>query len=82
MTSEFFPAGPVSQTGISQERAIQIQAALGRYGYLTGSPTGIWDTASVAAMRRLQSDHHWQIKFMPDARALIFLGLGPGKETP
>ena len=79
--SEILPAGPTSQTGISQERAIQIQVALERYGYLTGSPTGSWDSASVAAMRRLQSDHHWQTRFMPDARALIFLGLGPGKEA-
>lgn len=74
--------GALPQTGISPARATQIQAALVVHGYLTGAPTGSWDAPSVAAMRRLQSDHHWQTKFMPDSRALIFLGLGPRNETP
>lgn len=68
---------PLSSTGITPARASQIQAALVRFGYLTSAPTGTWDGDSVAAMRRLQADHHWQTKFAPDARALIFLGLGP-----
>jgi hypothetical protein len=71
-----------SATGISPERSAQIQMALISHGYLSGAPTGNWDTASVAAMRRLQSEHGWQTKFMPDARALIFLGLGPGTSGP
>ena len=73
LASEAMPA-----TGIGPARATQIQAALVHYGYLTGTPKGNWDASSVAAMRQLQSDHRWQTKFMPDARALIFLGLGPG----
>ena len=83
------PAAPESLTsnvmppsGIGSERATQIQAALVRYGYLTGAPTGSWDAPSINAMRKLQSDHRWQTKFMPDARALILLGLGPGDVTP
>lgn len=79
---ESFPSGAIPQTGISPERATQIQVALARYGYLPGTPTGSWDAPSIAAMRRLQSDHRWQTKFMPDARALIFLGLGPRSESP
>lgn len=72
----------LSSTGISPARATQIQAALVQHGYLTGAPTGSWDGASVAAMRKLQSDHRWQTKLMPDARALIVLGLGPGSGNP
>lgn len=68
---------PVPSSAISPARASQIQAALVRFGYLAGAPTGTWDAHSVAAIRKLQSDHHWQTKFAPDARALIFLGLGP-----
>ena len=76
LASEAMPA-----TGIGPARATQIQAALVHYGYLTGTPKGSWDASSVAAMRQLQSDHRWQTKFMPDARALIFLGLGPGSRA-
>ena len=81
-TPEPLTSSVMPQTGISPARATQIQAALVHYGYLAGTPTGSWDAASIAAMRKLQSDHRWQTKFMPDARALIFLGLGPGSETP
>lgn len=72
------PRPPMPSTAISPARASQIQTALVHFGYLTGAPTGTWDADSVAAIRKLQSDHHWQTKFAPDARALIFLGLGPG----
>ena len=80
--SEALASNALPSTGISPVRATQIQAALARYGYLAGAPTGSWDSASVAAMRKLQSDHRWQTKLMPDARALIFLGLGPGSDNP
>jgi hypothetical protein len=59
------------------ERAIQIQTALIKQGYLTGEPTGTWDAQSVAAMQKLQGDNGWQTKITPDSRALIKLGLGP-----
>jgi len=59
------------------ERATQIQTALIKQGYLTGEPTGTWDSASVAAMQKMQGDNGWQTKITPDSRALIKLGLGP-----
>ena len=63
-------------------RATQIQAALIKRGYLTGEPSGTWDTQTVAAMQKLQSDNGWQSKVTPDSRALIKLGLGPEPPAP
>ena len=72
--------------GINSDRATAIQTALIQKGYLSGEPTGTWDTASVEAMQKLQGDNGWQTKFVPDARALIKLGLGanstPAPATP
>lgn len=67
-------ARPVS---MDSDRATQIQSALIREGYLTGSPSGSWDAESAAAMQKMQSDNGWQTKIVPDSRALIKLGLGP-----
>jgi peptidoglycan hydrolase-like protein with peptidoglycan-binding domain len=67
--------------GMSSERATEIQSALIQRGYLTGEPTGTWDSASVAAMQKLQGDNGWQTKLTPDSRALIKLGLGPGSTS-
>lgn len=69
------------QSTMSPARASQIQAALAQVGYLTAPPNGMWSGASIIAMRKFQSDHHWQTKFVPDARALILLGLGPGSHA-
>lgn len=68
-------------SGIDPERATQIQAALVKAGYLTGETSGTWDNETQAAMGKLQADNGWQTKFVPDARAMIKLGLGPGS-TP
>lgn len=65
------------QRTIDSDRATQIQTALIRQKYLTGAPTGQWDSQTQVAMRQYQSDHGWQTKLMPDSRALISLGLGP-----
>ncbi len=65
------------QRSIDDARATEIQQALIRAGYLTGSPSGRWDQASIAAMTKLQADNGWQTKLVPDSRALIKLGLGP-----
>lgn len=62
--------------GITPLRATEIQNALIRAGYLR-SGSGVWDAETVAAMRRYQQDHQWQTRLVPDARALIALGLGP-----
>jgi len=63
--------------GIDSERATQIQSALIKQGYLTGEPSGAWDSRTVAAMQKLQADNGWQTRLTPDARALNKLGLGP-----
>lgn len=65
------------QTGMAADRITQIQTALISQHYLTGTPNGVWDAKTQAAMRSYQADHGWQTKLMPDARALIALGLGP-----
>jgi hypothetical protein len=68
------------QLKIDSERAQAIQEALIREHYLKGEATGTWNEASEQAMRRYQSDNGWQIKTVPDSRALIKLGLGPSKD--
>ncbi|MGH9482467.1 MAG: hypothetical protein ACRD1L_10310, partial [Terriglobales bacterium] len=62
--------------GIAPGRARQIQRALVGAGYLR-RVSGLWDAASATAMKKFQSDRHWQTHYVPDARALIALGLGP-----
>jgi Putative peptidoglycan binding domain len=68
------------QQRIAPERAEQIQKALIQAHYLKGSPTGKWDSQTQEALRKYQADHNWQTKVVPDARALISLGLGPESE--
>lgn len=68
---------PMGPRAIDSERATQIQAALIKSGYLTGTPSGHWDSESQAAMQKLQGARGWQTKLTPDSRALILLGLGP-----
>jgi hypothetical protein len=68
------------QQKIDHERAQAIQEALIRRHYMSGEPAGTWNDASEAAMRHYQADHGWQSKTVPDARALISLGLGPSHD--
>ena len=65
------------QKTIDPQRATEIQSALVKAGYLQGTPSGQWDSQTIAAMQKMQSDNGWQTKITPDARALIKLGLGP-----
>jgi peptidoglycan hydrolase-like protein with peptidoglycan-binding domain len=65
------------QQKIDPQRARQIQEALVREHYLNGKPSGVWDSATQAAMQKYQADNGWQSKTTPDARALIKMGLGP-----
>jgi peptidoglycan hydrolase-like protein with peptidoglycan-binding domain len=65
------------QQSIASERTIEIQQALIRVGYLKGEPSGSMDAATKQALVRFQTDNGWQNKVVPDARALIKLGLGP-----
>ena len=69
--------GPRGQQGITSDRAMQIQQALIREGYLDGEPSGFWDQRTKDAMIRYQGENGWQTKITPDSRALIKLGLGP-----
>jgi peptidoglycan hydrolase-like protein with peptidoglycan-binding domain len=68
------------QQAIKEDRAREIQTALIREHYLTGEPSGVWDERTKKAMAQYQQDHGWQAKKLPDARALIQLGLGPNHE--
>ncbi len=68
------------QQKIDPQRAQEIQEALIREHYLSGDAAGTWNQSSEEAMRRYQADHGWQAKTVPDARALISLGLGPSHD--
>jgi hypothetical protein len=68
------------QQKIDPKRAREIQEALIREHYMQGKPSGIWDPTSQKAMVRYQVENGWQSKTVPDARALIKLGLGPDHE--
>lgn len=69
------------QQSIDQSRTVEIQQALIREHYLDGEASGMWDQATRDALTRLQGDHHWQTKILPDSRALIMLGLGPSHQN-
>lgn len=69
------------QQSIDSVRTLEIQQALVREHYLQGEPSGEWDQATRDALTRLQNDNHWQTKILPDARALIKLGLGPSQQN-
>jgi hypothetical protein len=73
------PTGP---RAIEPQRATEIQEALIRGGYMSGTPSGHWDSESQAAMQKLQASKGWQTKLTPDSRALILLGLGPQQPKP
>lgn len=65
------------QRSIDSARAREIQEALIRQNYLSGTPSGEWDGATETAMQKYQAANGWQTKLTPDSRALIKLGLGP-----
>lgn len=65
---------------IDPDRTREIQAALIREHYMSGDPTGVWDSETKAALTKFQNDNGWQSKIVPDSRALIKLGLGPSRE--
>jgi hypothetical protein len=69
------------QAAIDSGRATEIQTALIKSGYLSGQPTGTWDSPTQAAMQKLQADNGWQTKLVPDSRAIIKLGLGPAQDN-
>ena len=68
------------QQKIDSQRTREIQDALIREHYLAGEPSGAWDQDTQKALQRYQAANGWQSKMVPDARALIKLGLGPDHE--
>jgi hypothetical protein len=68
------------QQKIDPQRTEQIQTALIREHYLTGTASGRWDATTEQAMQKYQADNGWQSKTTPDSRALIKLGLGPDQQ--
>ena len=74
-------AHSLGQRSIDDTRATQIQTALAGAGYLQSEPTGHWDSTTESAMQRYQAANGWQTKLIPDSRAIIKLGLGPGSTT-
>ena len=65
------------QQEIDPERVTQIQQALTTAHYLDEEPNCTCAAATMSAMQKYQSDNGWQTKRLPDARALVKLGLGP-----
>lgn len=58
-------------------RVEEIQKALASAGYLQGEPSGTWDDATRAAMRRYQTNNGFPATGLPEAKSLMKLGLGP-----
>lgn len=84
-----------TQKAPTADRIEEIQSALARNGYYQGDPNGKWDSSTVAAMQKFQSDHGLDANGKLDARSLQKLGLGsdiagvsaprpitPGSTTP
>lgn len=57
------------------KRATEIQKALIEHGYPV-EVTGKIDDNTREVLRGIADKHKWQVKFVPDARVLILLGLG------
>ena len=63
------------------ERYKEIQQALAGKGYLEpNTPTGVWGTSSVAALKRFQEDQNLAPSGKIDSLSLIALGLGPRRD--
>jgi hypothetical protein len=60
---------------IESSRALQIQQALASRGFYSGEMTGVYDEATVEAMRRFQASEKISATGYPTAHALKRLGL-------
>jgi len=60
---------------IDESRALQIQQALNQRGFYTGEMTGVYDKATIEAMRRFQTSQKIPATGYPTAHALNRLGL-------
>jgi len=64
------------RVNIDSERVIQIQRALAARGFYSGETTGVYDDATVDAMRRFQISNKIAVTGYPTAHSLKRLGLG------
>lgn len=70
-----------TQRSPTPERYKEIQEALATKGYLEpGSSSGVWDTSSVAALKKFQQDQNLEPSGKLDSLSLIALGLGPKRD--
>jgi cytoskeletal protein RodZ len=63
------------EVAIEPKRATEIQQALIERGFLIGPPTGLYDDATIDAMRRFQARERIDVTGYPTAHALKRLGL-------
>lgn len=77
------PSWRNTQRTPTPERYKEIQEALASKGYLNSDgPTGVWDTSSVAALKKFQADQSLEPSGKIDSLSLIALGLGPRRDQP
>jgi len=67
--------GRPTATGIPTERVTEIQKALIKLGYLSGTPSGQYDEDTVQAMKQFQSANQLTTTGLPSAHALKRLGV-------
>src|SRR5580658_5180571 len=67
-----------TQKAPTPERISEIQSALSRNGYYQGNPNGKWDSNTISAMQKFQSDNGLSNSGKIDAPSLQKLGLGSG----
>ena len=65
-----------TQKAPTPERISEIQSALARGGYYQGSPNGKWDSNTVSALQKFQSENGLSSSGKIDAPSLQKLGLG------
>jgi peptidoglycan hydrolase-like protein with peptidoglycan-binding domain len=65
-----------TQKAPTPDRISEIQSALARGGYYQGEPNGRWDSNTVAALEKFQSDNGMNASGKLDAPSLQKLGLG------
>lgn len=67
----------LSRLRLQPERIQEIQQALIRKGFLKQEANGKWDSATREAMRNYQQANGFEVTGLPEAKALMKLGLGP-----
>jgi peptidoglycan hydrolase-like protein with peptidoglycan-binding domain len=67
-----------TQKAPTPERISEIQSALARGGYYQGNPNGKWDSNTISAMQKFQSENGLSNSGKIDASTLQKLGLGSG----